>query len=217
MFTLFNMHKRYPRLKHIELPDVKQVTGELRSLIKKRESFRNFSNKTIDKKTLSDILYYSTGIIRPNPIEDTNPFRAYPSAGAKYPLEVYPLILNGQDISPGLYHYNPSAHCLEVLLQPVLPEEIDPLWIERQQWFKKASVVLLITAVFHRTTNKYGEKGIMFPYIESGHLVQNVYLLTTSLGIGCCAIGQLNEEPVIKLLDINPRDEYPVYYVALGG
>lgn len=210
------MHKSYPRLKRINLPKFAKTADELRRLIKKRRSFRGFSNKPIELQTLLDILYYSAGILRPNPYESLNPFRPYPSGGAKYPLEVYPLVINGKGIKPGLYHYSPSEHSLEVLLQPVLPEEIEPIWTA-QRWFRKAAVIILLTAVFHRTTNKYGKRGVKFPYIEAGHLAQNIYLLATSVNLGCCAIGLLNEDPLIKLMDINPRDEYPVYYVALGN
>lgn len=211
------MHKQYPRFEQIKLPDIKHLTGELRSVIKKRESFRRFSNKPISVDALSDILYHGSGIIRPNPFEDSNPFRTYPSAGAKYPLEVYPLVFNVTNTLPGLYHYNPTVHCLETLLQKIPREEINGIWIGKQKYFKNAAVILIITAMFQRTVDKYRERGVVFPYIEAGHLVQNVYLLTTSLGIGCCAIGRLNEEPVIKLLDINPREEYPIYYVAIGN
>lgn len=210
------MRKGYPRLKKIILPNVDKTSGELRSVIKKRRSFRNFSDRPIDKQTISDILYFSSGAIRPNPFESNNPFRAYPSAGAKYPLEIYLLVFNGKDIKPGLYHYDPHANLLEVLVENIPSSEIEPMWIDKQSWFKKASAILLITSIFQRTTDKYGERGISFPYIEAGHLAQNVYLLSTSLGIGCCTIGMLNENSVIKLLDINPRQEYPIYYIALG-
>lgn len=210
------MYKHYSRLKRADLPDVSKLRGELRRLIKKRASFRDFSSKPISKKALSEILYYCCGAMRGNLFEPNNPFRAYPSAGAKYPLEVYPLILLGRDIDPGLYHYNPLAHNLTILLPKIKKEEIDQVWIKKQPWFKKAAVLLIITAVFYRTTDKYGEKGIVYPYIEAGHLVQNVYLLANSLKLGCCAIGGLNERQIIKLLDINPREEYPIYYVAVG-
>lgn len=210
------MHKQYSRLKHVALPDVSKSVEEPRGLIKKRASFRDFSEKPIDKATLSEILYYSSSVIRPNPFDNDNPYRAYPSAGAKYPLEIYPLVLFGKDIDPGLYHYSPIMHNLEVLSQSIKKEEISAIWIKEQSWFKKAAVLLIITSTFHRTTDKYGERGVMFPYIEAGHLAQNVYLIATSLGIGCCAIGMLNDNFVIKLLDINSREEYPIYYLALG-
>lgn len=211
------MYKQYLRLENIHLPEIKKVEGEFRRTIKKRSSFRNFSGRPIDMTTLGDILYFGLGTMRLNPFEALNPFRAYPSAGAKYPLEVYVLVLSGKDINSGLYHYNPEGHSLDTLLLEIRQSKIDKIWLNKKQFqFKKASVLLIITSIFHRTTDKYGERGIMFPYIEAGHLAQNIYLLTTLMGLGCCAIGILNEDPVIKLLDINPRDEYPIYYLALG-
>lgn len=210
------MQKHYSRLRRISLPDPGRPSGELRPLIRTRASFREFSGTPIDLGTLSDVLFYSAGIMRPNSTEIENPFRAYPSGGAKYPLEVYPLILSGKDVQQGLYHYNPFSHSLDVLLQPVLSNELDPIWTT-QQWFRKAAVIIILTAIFHRTTEKYGDRGIKFPYLEAGHLVQNVHLLAASLDLGCCAIGLLNEGSLIKLLDINPREEYPIYSVALGN
>lgn len=210
------MHKNYSRLEKILLPDMVKKTGELRRNIKERKSFRNFSEKEITKKDLSDILYHSSAAIRPNPHEEGNPFRVYPSAGAKYPLEVYVLVMKGKGIKESLYHYNPINHELEVLLKRVRSGEVDSIWMPKQPWFKKASALIIITSVFHRTTDKYGERGLFFPYIEAGHVAQNISLLTTSLGLGCCAIGMLNERPLIKLLDINPKDEYPIYYLAIG-
>lgn len=210
------MKKYYPRLKKIDLPASGEPTGELRKIIKKRESFRDFSKIPIDINTLSDILMYSSGIMRANPSESDNPFRAYPSGGAKYPIEVYPLILSGNDIQAGLYHYNPLCHSLDILLQPVLPSELEGIWTI-QEWFRKAAVIIILTAVFHRTTDKYGERGIKFPYLEAGHLVQNIHLLATSLEIGCCAIGLLNDSALIRLLDLNDEEEYPIYSVALGN
>lgn len=140
----------------------------------------------------------------------------YSSKGAKYPLEIYPLILFGKDIPQGLYHYNIAAHSLEVLLSPILKSELEGIWIS-QGWFRKAAVILIITAVYQRTTNKYGQSGLPFLFIEAGHLGQNLYLLCETMGIGCSAIGQFRKKELIKLLDIDPNTEIPVYYLALGN
>ena len=210
------MQKYYSRLQQLPLPTPGKLSDGLRTLIRKRSSFRNFSETPLDFSTLSDILFYSAGVMRPNPTEIENPFRAYPSGGAKYPLEIYPLILSGKGIQQGLYHYSPLSHSLDVLLQPIFPKELDGIWTT-QEWFRKAAAIIILTAIFHRTTNKYGERGIKFPYIEAGHLAQNIHLLATSLDLGCCSIGLLNEDALVKLLDINPRDEYPIYSIALGN
>lgn len=210
------MYKHYTRLNSIKLPLPHKEMDQLQKLLFKRISFRDFSQKPISLKDLSKILYYSVGLTHVSAINPEKALRAYPSAGAKYPLEIYPLILKAKGIKEGLYHYDPSTHSLEVLLKEVLPQEINNLWIT-QKWFKKAAVIIFLTAVYKRTTDKYGKKGLPFPFIESGHVVQNIYLLSESMNIGCCAIGQVNEKALIKLLDINPLEEIPIYYVALGN
>ncbi len=198
------------------LPAVANKKDQLRELLVSRSSYRGFSSQPVELKTLSEILYYAAGIVR---VDKDNPKelrRPYPSAGAKYPLEIYPLVLYGKDIPPGLYHYDVTTHALDVLLSPVLPQELQNIWMS-QQWFRKAAVIFIITAVYKRTTDKYGELGLPFPFIEAGHVVQNVYLLAQTMDIGCCTIGQFKENELISLLDINPNDEFPIYYVALGN
>jgi SagB-type dehydrogenase family enzyme len=124
--------------------------------------------------------------------------------------------LVNDDVQKGLYHYDPLSHSLDVLLVPLKYGDTSKIW-KTQQWFKKASIVLILTAVYTRTTEKYGEKGLPFPFIEAGHIGQNIYLLAQSMKIGCCAIGQFNEKPLCELLDINIFEEYPIYYIALGN
>jgi SagB-type dehydrogenase family enzyme len=207
------MSKIYSRLRQIELPEFPMRGDNLRKLLLKRFSYRNFSKKAVTLKQLSEILYYSAGIVRKVEGELRRP---YPSAGAKYPIEIYPLILVNNEVQKGLYHYDPANHSLDVLLDSLKNSDISGIW-KTQQWFKKASIILILTAAYTRTTEKYGEVGLAFPFIEAGHIGQNVYLLAQSMEIGCCAIGQFNEKPLCELLDINIFEEYPIYYIALGN
>lgn len=209
------MYKHYARLNSLLLPAPTKPNGDLFSLIQTRKSYRDFSRIPIDQSTLSDILYYSVGITHVSPKDKKILLRAYPSAGAKLPLEVYPLVRYGTDIQPGLYHYQPLIHTLDILLSPVLDSEVNQIWMS-QPWFRDAAAIMIFTAVYRRSTDKYGEVGLAFPFIEAGHAVQNIYLVAQALGMGCCAIGQMNEEGIVKLLDIDTDEEFPVYYVAIG-
>lgn len=207
------MNKQYSRLRNIFLPEFSIGKDNLRDLLSKRKSYRKFSGKPIRPEQLSEILYYSAGLVRDS---EGKFHRPYPSAGGKYPIEIYPLVLYGDELKVGLYHYSPIEHSLDVLSTSLRQEEISSIWMS-QKWFRKASIILILTAVYHRTTDKYGQKGLPFPFIEAGHIGQSVYLLAQSLGIGCCAIGQFKEKEMCKLLDINPFEEYPIYYIALGN
>lgn len=210
------MFKNYTRLKYIEMRRPSVSKNGLEKLLTTRRSYHGFSRKPISLENLSKILYLSAGITEINGESLESSRRPYPSAGAKYPLEIYPLVLASSDLKKGLYHYNVIEHSLEVLLQPIKNSDFDSIWMS-QEWFRKASIILIITSVFERTTKKYGKRGLGYSLIEAGHLGQNLYLNATQLKIGCSAIGELNEKPIIKLLDLNPDQEIPVYYIALGN
>ena len=190
--------------------------GTFQRLLSERSSFRGFSKKPVSLDQLSKILYFSAGTVRFLRQDLDSSRRPYPSAGAKYPLEIYPLLLVGSDIKKGLYHYNVIEHSLETLLRPINSADLKDIWMS-QKWFRKASIILIITAIFERTTEKYGQKGIVYSLIEAGHLGQNIYHVAQKISVGCSAIGEFREDAIVKLLDINPDEELPIYYLALGN
>lgn len=211
------MFKNYTRLDYIEMARPKAAFSQLQKLLVSRSSYRGFSKKPVTLKHLSQILYFSAGLVRFLQQNLESSRRPYPSAGAKYPLEVYPLVLvNSDNLKRGLYHYNVIEHSFEILLSSLRADDLKDIWMS-QKWFRKASIILIITSVFERTTEKYGQRGIGFSLIEAGHLGQNIYLVAQKLGIGCSAIGEFREEAIVKLLDINPNEELPIYYIALGN
>jgi SagB-type dehydrogenase family enzyme len=77
-------------------------------------------------------------------------------------------------------------------------------------------MLIIITTVFSRTIVKYKERGWRYIFFEAGHLTQNIYLISTLLKLNCCAIGGFLDERLIKLLDLNPISELPLYLIAIG-
>lgn len=209
--------KIYPRLPQIKLEKANTKENQLFSIIKKRESKRKFTGKELTLKEISKILYFSAGIR--NFKEAKSDFdkskRMYPSGGARYPLEIYPVIFKGKEILPGIYHYNVKWNTLELLLKGDFKKKFSSE-ITNQSWIKKAGMLIIITAVFSRTIVKYKERGWRYIFFEAGHLVQNIYLVSTSLKLKCCAIGGFIDEKVIELLDLNPKSELPLYLIAIG-
>lgn len=142
--------------------------------------------------------------------------RAQASGGARYPIEVYPLVLrSGEGLPAGLYHYNVKLHALETLWdKSFTKEELKDYFV--YEWTADASVVFLMTAVFWRNQMKYGERGYRYVLIEAGHIGQNLYLVSEALGLKCCALGGTKDERVEELLDIDGVNESLVYAVAVG-
>lgn len=211
-----NIHfKEYPRFEQVKLPrNFLKSRMKLQTAIERRRSKRNFSCKNLSLRKFSTLLHYSSGITHRD--KDLNlTRRAYPSAGARYAIEVYAIILLNGEIKQGLYHYNVKRHSLELLMKGQFQEVLEDSIVDKDL-AKAATAFLIITAVPSRTLGKYKQNGDKFILLEAGHLVQNTYLIGEALGISCCAVGACNEEKMNGVLDINGTYERIIYLVALG-
>ena len=205
-------YKLYPRLSKVELSD-EPLSGDFFKLVYDRKSHRDFERKQVTKKELSLLLKYSCG--ETTKLGDGRFRRAQPSGGARFPIEVYPIVFrSSKDLRAGLYHYNVKDHQLDVLLDREFnDEDIDQLFT--YPWVKNASIGIIMTSVFWRNQNKYGERGYRYILIEAGHIGQNMYLVSGALGLKCCALGGTRDENVERLLDIDGVKESVVYALAI--
>lgn len=206
--------KTYPRFEKIVLPKEHQIQDQnLWKILSRRQSTRHFSKTPIDLRIIGMILHFSAGIV-PENLKIDQSRRFYPSAGARYPLEVYLLARRVKGLSEGLYHYNVLEHALELLLKQNLKDEI--LKITGQDWVENAAAIFLISSVFGRTRVKYGDRGYRYILLEAGHLGQNIYLTTEALGIKCCAIGGFLDKKINQMIDIDEDNEAVLYMLAIG-
>jgi len=207
-------YKGYIRLKQTLLPEPTRFTYNLYKSLVKRTSTRGFSSHKMQLKDFSQILYYAAGLKRLVTKENSY-LRFYPSAGARYPLEIYPVVLNIESLKSGLYHYHIKSHSLENL--PISNIKANIMKQFNQKWIQTSAVILLITAIFQRTEMKYKNRGLRHIYTEYGHLAQNLYLLSTMYNIGCCSIGGFLDDGINKILDTNGEDESVIGVVTLGS
>lgn len=204
--------KGYSRLKEIKLPEPGLSNKiSLKKALQERKSSRQFSDSPISLIKVSTLLYFSAGLKDKNKLLQTNRF--YPSGGGRYPLEIYLIVLNVQGLPKGVYHYYLKSHCLEelFLIKTFALKEyiIHP-------WFKHATCFIIISAMFKRTTVKYGDRGYRLVLEEAGHMGQNIYLLSSALNLACCGIDGYIDDQLNKLLDIDGVNESVIYVFALG-
>ena len=206
-------YKTYPRLPKIALPDTAPA-ADFFDLIRKRKSRRDFSQAPLSLERFSSLLRYSCGIV--GTLEDGRPKRAHPSGGARFPLEIYPLVFRGSEHVPaGAYHYNCKAHALDQLWEREFSEqERSTLFL--YPWVKKAAAVFVLTAVFWRSKDKYGEAGYRYLLLEGGHIGQNMYLAAEALGLKCSALGGATDKSLEAILDIDGITESAIYALAVG-
>jgi len=190
--------------KEIKLPSPK-TKGKLslEEVILKRRSKRSFLDKRLSGEQISQLLWSAQGI--------TNPglgFRSAPSAGATYPLELYLVSADG------VFHYIHEGHKLIELSSLDLRPSLAKACLG-QSWVREASVNIVIAAIYSRTTDGYGQRGIMYVHMEAGHVAQNILLQAVALELGGVPIGAFIEEEVEKLLSL-PEEEKAIYIIPVG-
>ena len=176
-----------------------------------RRSIREYLDKPLTLNQLSQLLWAAQGLT-----ELKWGFRASPSAGATYPLEIYVVVAeNGvEGLEPGIYHYDPYTHTIRLTRKGDFVDELYEACL-RQPWVKEAPVNIVIVAEYERTTRVYGERGIRYVHMEVGHVGQNIYLEATALGLGTVAIGAFYDNQVREILGL-PPNYHPLYVMPVG-
>ena len=206
-------YKTYPGTKKVKLPKPEYRGMILEDAIEQRRSVRNYSKKPITTAQLSQLLFAAQGIT--GKIYG-QPLRSAPSAGALYPFEIYVVVNNVQDLQRGIYHYSVLDHALELVKAGDFRRKITDAGLE-QEMLGDAAVTFVLSAIFDRLRHKYGERGFRYAYIEAGHISQNIYLQSVSLGLGSVCVGAFLDDKVNQLIDVDGRKEAAIYLHPVGA
>lgn len=193
----------------IKLPDpVLKGSISVEEAISKRRSVREYKDEPLRLEELGQLLWAAQGITSPKG------FRAAPSAGATYPLEIYVSVKERGVIGlpAGIYHYDPFDHSLTLIKEGDHSLEIYRASLN-QEWVKEAPICIIIAADFSRTTSRYGARGERYVYMEAGHVGQNIYLQATALDLGTVAVGAFYDD---QLRSIIGCEEAPIYIFPVG-
>jgi SagB-type dehydrogenase family enzyme len=174
--------------------------------IARRRSVREFSDAPVLLKEVSQLLWAAQGIT------GEGGRRSAPSAGAKYPMELFVVAGNVEGLGPAVYRYIPSDHSLEVVRRGDLRGALSDEALS-QKWVEAAPLDIVIAGVYSRTTEKYGERGVRYVHIEAGAVAENIYLQAAALGLGTTFVGSFSDEGVRDVLHI---DAEPLGIMPMG-
>lgn len=192
----------------IQLPSP-SLKGEmsLEEALSRRRSVRQYKNASLALKEISQLLWAAQGITA------RDGGRTAPSAGALYPLEIYFISGNVDSLRPGVYHYNPADHTLE--LRTSGDQQAILSGIVMQASINRGAGVIVLAAEYKRTTRKYGERGIRYVQLEAGHAAQNICLQAVALNIGTVTIGSFSDSIVKRTIGL-PDNNDPLYLIPVG-
>ena len=191
----------------LPVPDYRGNTSVEEALLKRR-SVRFYSGEDLSIEEVSQLLWAAQGT--------TGTGRTAPSAGALYPLELYLVVGDVEGLDNGVYQYRPVEHELEKRVTGDVQMELSKAAVgQNQAHVRDAAVDLVFTAVYERTTGKYGERGFRYVHMEAGHAAQNVYLQAVSLELGTVVIGAFSDDKVKELVNAEEQEE-PLYIMPVG-
>jgi SagB-type dehydrogenase family enzyme len=186
--------------------------------IQQRRSVRDFTAEPLSLAEVSQVLWAAYGITHPipgGPAFVRGGLRTAPSAGALYPLEIYLFAGDVTGLEPAVYRYRSETHELVPAISGDRRVELYEAAVG-QRWVKEAPASLVYSAIYERTTGKYGERGReRYVCMDLGHSGQNVYLQCGALGLGTCAIGAFIDADV-KAAAGMPAEEEPLYIMPVG-
>jgi SagB-type dehydrogenase family enzyme len=206
--------KRHSHRPHVRLPSSDLGAVTLARALATRRSSRAFGAGILRRVELATILAAAYGVSA-EVANTPQSLRTAPSGGALYPLELYVACQRVGGLDPGLYHYDPLRHCLEVLRARPVDESVEPLSPYHEQ-LAASAVFVAVTAMFARSRFKYGARAYRFTLLEAGHVVQNLLLAIAALGLAAVPIGGFYDRNVDGFLGIDGLDEATLYLVPIG-
>ncbi len=190
-------------VERLDLPDpVTSGASSLEEAIAGRRSVREYADTELPLDVLGQLLWAAQGVT------SADGKRAAPSAGARYPLELYVVT------EDRIMHYLSDTHQVE--WRPEIdrrPDLVDAAF--GQSHAGAAPAVVVVAAVFDRMRLEYGAVADDLVNRESGHAVQNVLLQATALDLASVPMGGFNSADVERILAL-PPDHEVLYLVPVG-
>jgi SagB-type dehydrogenase family enzyme len=193
----------------VPLPPPKLSSNfSIEEALQARRSVREYSGEELTLTEIAQLLWSAQGITHEGGL------RTAPSAGARYPLELYLLSTRVQDLEAGIYKYRPKENALMAVAAGDWATDLVKAAVG-QSAVSDAAAVFIITGVFERTTERYGDRGVRYVYLEAGCAAQNLALQAEALQLGSVFIGAFHEDDVKRILQL-PDEEEPLAIIPVG-
>ena len=187
----------------VELPSPDDVGSRpLEEVIASRRSIREFGGEPLPIEVVGQLLWSAQGVT------DDDGHRAAPSAGARYPIEMYAVT------DSTVMHYLPDQHAVEQRRDRTAATRLGDSTFG-QDFVAEAPVIVVITAVFERTRVEYGAVADDLVNREAGHVAQNVLLQATALDLASVPVGGFDPADAARALAL-PPDEEVLYLIPVG-
>lgn len=218
------MSDKVIKLARPNLDYLAQIDIPLTKALELRQSVREYSDRPLRLQQLAKLLYCCARVKKVEAMETEEfgtihlNYRPYPSGGAIYELEIYPVVNRCEGLEAGVYHYQPLEHCLYQIsgLNPDVEALIEDSHKSSGE-MDAPQVLLVITARFGRLFWKYESIAYALILKHVGALYQTFYLVATGTHLAPCALGIGNADLFAKIAGLDYYEESSVGEFLLGS
>lgn len=172
-------------------PPRKEHPVTLMKALSGRRSTREFNTKELPAQVLSDLLWATAGINRP----DTGK-RTAPSAWDRQEVELFVAL------EQGLSLYLPKLHALE----PVVAGDLRAL-TGKQDYVTQAPVNLVYVADLSKMKGSSDQERLITATADTGFMAQNAYLYASAEGLAIVVRGWIDKEALGEAMKLQPRQK----------
>ncbi|MEL6890203.1 MAG: SagB/ThcOx family dehydrogenase [Actinomycetota bacterium] len=199
--SILDQNTRFTEVAPLPTPDNDGATP-LEAVLEQRRSGRSFRGDPLALQHVGQLLWAGQGIT------DADGHRTAPSAGARYPIELYAVTPDS------VGHYLPADHAL----QQRADTSAFALLADSafgQDFVSTAPLIVVVTGVVARTRVEYGAAADDLMQREAGHVAQNVLLQATALGLAAVPVGGFDPAAAARSLALPPGED--VLYLIPAG
>lgn len=209
--------------KYIQIPSIEELEYEdkvdLFEVLKRRRSARIFNEKKI--MSFKDFCIYIQYSVGKSYSYENFSFRTYPSGGAKYPIDIYIISRNVENIEDlRIYKFDINLNRLydmDIKISEKNLKEFCSASKYKYKDYSNCNLYIFLAASFNKSISKYGLLGYRLILFEAGHIGQNLSLVAERMALGSVAIGGFYEDKINKMLGLNDFNETIIYIFLIGG
>ena len=174
------LFKTYEGLENVPLPVTRMPSPvPLKAISGKKGAESDFKLDINDISTILNLSYSITA--RAKHSNGFFYYRSAASAGALYPVEIYLMIRDLDDLDDGLYHFNIMNHSLTRLRKGDYSILAGDITFPKS--IKRPLISFMFSSIFFRSSWKYRDRAYRYHLLDTGHVLLNLILALNSLSI----------------------------------
>jgi SagB-type dehydrogenase family enzyme len=212
-------YREYPGSRRIAIgPSIPKRLHAFHELTRARRSPRDFGDHGLPRAEFDALLLAACGVTAGLSWGGREvKLRAYPSSGALYAVEIYPVALRIEGLEVAVYHFLAAENALEAVNRIDRDAFVAAALPADREMVASAAAMICLTGIFPRHEQKYGEGGYRMLVAEAGHISQNLILAATALGVSARPFGGVFDDVLNDRLGLDRSEEQFLLAVLVGG